>query len=106
MQYIYFQTAPPPSGPKFPYNGSLLASVDQNTDRTKLQCVTEARPGDRFKWFRNGIQLNNTESDLVVMRSDMGSGFYCCEIYSNTSTADNVVFDTHCATLVFRSKSI
>jgi hypothetical protein len=97
---------PPPSEPDIPYEADQLVATT-NTSRADICCVKTgtAREGDRFKWFRNGVQLSDgTNSALTVRRNDdMGSGFYCCEIYSNTSTINNViVFNTHCVTLVFQ----
>ena len=104
--------APPPTGPKFPFEGSdkLLATANQSVNEVTLQCHerTIARENDRFKWLGNGEQLTlpNTRGSITVKRNERGSGFYCCEIYNSSSTMDDVVvvFDTYCVTLVFRGE--
>ena len=108
MSYII---APPPTGPDFPFEGSdkLLATASQGVNEVTLRCheMTEARENDRFKWLGNGEQLtmSDTQDNILVERNEIGSGFYCCEIYNSSSTTnDVVVFDTYCVTLVFRGE--
>ncbi|CAI8050112.1 Hemicentin-1 [Geodia barretti] len=105
---------PPPSEPDIPYEADDQLVATANTNTAEINCVQSgtARGGDRFKWFRNGVQFRDGTNSALTVTTDtgvngnkkMGSGFYCCEIYSNTSTVNNViVFDTHCVTLVFRT---
>ena len=103
-------TAPPPTGPEFPFEGDdeLLATVDQNTMDVSLKCVDEGnkRDEDRFKWYRNGTELDMPMSPecLSVERDGMGSGFYCCRFFNGSSQPEESVFNTYCVTLVFRGE--
>ena len=108
-QTFSFNIALPLSEPQFPDEDSdLLVATDDmtNGDNVELRCVRDGlRDGERVKWFRNGVELNRNNG-LSVKKDDMGSGFYCCEVYSSNSTkTDLIIFDTRCVTLVFRSKS-
>ena len=105
--YFPVFTAPPPTGPEFPFEGDnqLLATVDQNTMDVSLNCVAKdnTRGEDRFKWYRNGQELD-WPMKRQVERDRRGSGFYCCRFFNGSSQPEESVFNTYCVTLVFRGE--
>ena len=81
--------------PSFPTNTTLV-TVDQNTDEIELQCTTGSDGNTySYKWFRNGVMLPTQTNTLSILRNQLSSSFYCCEIFLNDT------FNLHCTTVVF-----